>query len=130
MSDSRFSSSRDENGNVFVTLGAHNEFGLLRSRMNRAEEIAPHSRGINLFPLLSCFNENALIERLLSLFANYQNNTDYDLLAPWFWGAGYNSNSFARGLISAAGLNVPHLPSSLFPAWNHPLPPSAFGKKQ
>ena len=84
----------------------------------------------NLFPLQSCFDENALIERLLTLFANYENGTGYNFLAPWVSGLGYNSNSFARGLISAAGLNVPHLPSSLFPAWNHPLPPSAFGKKQ
>ena len=36
-----------------VSLRAHQESGMLHSRMNRAEATASHSSSISLFPLLS-----------------------------------------------------------------------------
>jgi hypothetical protein len=111
-----------------VTIGAGpSSVGRLVSDLNRSSEIVPHqSAGISL-RLLRPECEDLTIEHLLSLNSHFL-GTQYDF-AP-FSGAGYNSNSFARGLIEAAGLIAPRLPASLFPDWNHPLPPSAFGVKQ
>ena len=97
----------------------------LVARINNRGELRRHPQGIVLNTGTWC-QENQYIERLLALTAGYSNNVAYDY---WpFTGTGYNSNSFTRGLLIAAGLSAPNLDPNVFLDWGHPLPRTYFYK--
>jgi hypothetical protein len=73
-------------------------------------------------------HEDSLILRLLQLFSNYRNDLEYCFMpdgpTPW-----YNSNSFVRGLLDAAGVAPKPLAGTLLPyvGWSKPVPAPEFG---
>ena len=126
----------DEFGNRFFTIGAGSDStdtnatcgGTLKSALNRTNDVGtppwdpleqlPYPPGI----------EDAMIRSLLDRNAAYPNDLPYACRPeqnPGF----YNSNSFAHGLLIAAGLPAPRLPSripSLVPGWLRPVPRAKF----
>ncbi|KAA0248672.1 hypothetical protein FBQ97_21440, partial [Acidobacteria bacterium ACD] len=70
-------------------------------------------------------DENEVIEDLLAADRGYQDNLNYDLF-PKLGTDGYNSNSYASGLLLAVGV-MPPLMSVAVPGYDKPVPASAFG---
>ena len=85
--------------------------------------------------------EDLLIERLLALNAAYRNDLGYMCL-PRAEGHGYNSNSYAAGLLNAARLPAPSFPllrqnglscgglnpydCEVYAGWTKPVPADRF----
>ena len=81
------------------------------------------------------------VNELFELEKNYQKNHNNDVIYQWFPRINvqdisngynelmifqsYNSNSFAHGLLEAAGISVQKL-MHILPGWNSPLPVSFF----
>ena len=71
--------------------------------------------------------EDSTIQRLIQLELNYKDNLNYACF-PVPGDDLYNSNSFAAGLIQAAGLPLPLTPTSTssqllsYPGWLYPMP--------
>ena len=125
--DSRFRPSED--GKFILTLGAGPSRDFpprLVSEINRRSDFEEHPFWFDLVLPPGC-DEDALISLLLALDADYRDKRVYDWI-PWA-GGGYNSNSYAHGLLRAAGISIPasFIPAS-FPDWDRPLPPSDFGR--
>jgi len=79
-------------------------------------------------------SENAFIDHLFRLDSRYGDNLDYDLYPSnpdraiwWLNDDGYNSNSYIRGLLNAAGVkdNYP-IPNETLPGWFKPVPTNEF----
>jgi hypothetical protein len=71
-------------------------------------------------------SEDDSIKDLFDADAKYNDAALYDFIPP-SWADGYNSNSYAHGLLNAVGFkNIPTPPSA--PGFGKPLPPSSFGK--
>ena len=122
--DSRFATGVD--GKCFVTFGAGPERCLasalcLKSATNRPGDAIPHTGNIGID--LGGVPENVVIARLFALDGAYADNLHYSL--PPIGAGDQNSNSYAAGLLGAAGLAVPALTRN--PGWNRPLAPSRFG---
>jgi hypothetical protein len=114
--DPRFK-NRDEQGRVYATIGAGPKGflgGTLVSDLNRERDVAPHAQGVVVNP--GPDGEDALIERLFALDAAYCDCAQYALTGL----IGPNSNSYASGLLQAAGVSVTK-PSAPLPGWRNPL---------
>jgi len=134
-----FFQNKDVFGHWFATLGAGPGQDVdivpsqclgqlpLVSGANRREDVnAPPAH----FELLDYDRrvdaEDELISRLFALaLEGYQNNLTYYCLPEGL--PGYNSNSFAAGLLNAAGLALPLFPSAVrTPGWEKPVPVNQF----
>ena len=137
--DSRFLTDADT-GQIYVTFGAGPSGGELVSDTNRHAD-ANLANEVESFVInLGGRDENLVIEQLFQLEKNYSRNTelqsiDYDFF-PAAAGArrnffiaddGYNSNSWNRGFLEAAGFTVPR-PTRRVPGFDKPVPPSYFAK--
>lgn len=130
LTDRRFLSTAE--GGVYLTLGAGPVDGRLVADRNR-EYDANLDISHELIRLdLGSRYEDEVIEALYSGMLFYRDDLDYDLFACpnqdakwWRPDDGYNSNSFARGLLEAAGLAVPQ-PSASLPGFDKPIPPALF----
>lgn len=126
----------DEYGNKFFTLGAGSGNadtssacdGILVSEVNRGNDVmTPPWDPPELLPYPESL-EYDKIQQLLALDRAYGDNLPYACRPeqnPGF----YNSNSYAHGLLNAAGLPTPRLPArmpTLFPGWMTPVPSSKF----
>ena len=126
----------DQFGNRYFTLGAGSDgtdtnsscAGTLKSDLNRPNDVGkPPWDPLDAlaYPLGA---EDALINALLSRDRAYPDDLPYACRPeqnPGF----YNSNSYAHGLLNAAGLRGPSLPDrlpSLVPGWRTPVPLSKF----
>jgi hypothetical protein len=131
--------NKDVFGHWFATLGAGPGQDVdivpsqclgqlpLVSGANRGEDVkAPpaHFELLNYDKRVEA--EDVLISRLFALaLEGYQNNLTYYCLPEGL--PGYNSNSFAAGLLNAAGIPPPSFPSALrTPGWEKPVPVNQF----
>ena len=126
----------DQFGNRYFTLGAGSDgtdtnascSGILKSDLNRTNDVGkpPWDPLESLAYPLGV--EDALIAALLSRDSAYADDLPYACRPeqnPGF----YNSNSYARGLLNAAGLPGPRFPDrmpTLVPGWLTPVPRSKF----
>lgn len=131
--DDRFMTT-DEGGR-FATLGAGPENrGRLVSNANRPADADLDTAAELLEIDLGGRNEDEVIAELFAADAAYPDNLDYDLLpkspaARLFWvpDDGYNSNSYAHGLLNSIHLVAPQ-PSEKVPGFDKPVPPQYFRK--
>ena len=126
----------DEFGNRFFTLGAGSGDedtdlfcgGTLISAPNRARDVSERPWDPLEMLTYPIEFENAKISELLRIDSKYGDNLPYACRPeqnPGF----YNSNSFAHGLLNAAGLSKPRRPGrvpALFPGWLVPVPVTKF----
>jgi len=133
----RFQSpNTDTFGNWYFTIGAGPTggdttgacSGTLMGGVNRSSDfnIAPYDPLETL--TYEAANEDALIEALLNRFRAYDNDLPYACF-PENNDGYYNSNSYAAGLLNAAGLSVVGRPTrvpALFPGVRKPVPPQKF----
>ncbi|MEX2962184.1 RHS repeat-associated core domain-containing protein [Microbulbifer sp. TYP-18] len=122
--DSRFSNSLPD-GRRYLTLGAGPEGGDLVSNINRSRDVnLGYNQTSALCPIPDQYaSEDELIQALLNADQNYQDNLDYEYF-PQSFTDGYNSNSYANGLLRAVGITMPTPPSS--PDFNKLLPENSF----
>ena len=146
----------DSYGNRFFTFGAgpdaandtgsacllypHQIIGTLAGGINRPADVRESPAELaraHYSPLL----ENLLIERLLASNARYKNDLGYACL-PEFEAPGYNSNSYAAGLLNATRIAPPSFPlvrqnglpcggvnpvaCEVYPGWTKPVPADSF----
>ena len=122
-------------GTCYFTVGAGPDrliAGRLVGGINR-ERDKDLDTAVEMLPLdLGGRNENEAIIRILERFRHYKNDRDYDLFPArdqerscWVADDSYNSNSYVRGLLEAAGIVVPQ-PSHRVPGFDKPLPVSDF----
>lgn len=133
------SGATDGFGNRYFTLGAGLPDGIdtgptcgggnLTKGINRTGDVNKPVKALRKLPVAPV-SEGALILSLLNHFDGYANNVPY-----WCTpgdpdsttGLAYNSNSFAHGLLHAAGVpheeSAPRLPA---PGWSLPLPAQFF----
>jgi hypothetical protein len=130
--DSRFENILPD-GRHYATLGAGPVDGKLVSSPNRPRDLdmTINNSLPQALQLPRGVTEDAEIGRLFALDRNYKDNLDYDLFPEGVFGEGadgYNSNSYAVGLIQAAGLTgyVDYNPK-IVPGSKKPVPPKAFG---
>lgn len=136
----------------FLTLGAGSDAppcsGSLSSDVNRQTDWSlPPSSAVEYERLrYPSHQEDAVIGTLLATFAGYSNDWPYECL-PDAEDQSYNSNSYAAGLVRAAGLPWPRFPNAMPPVpvvppdpevpgafqddaryagWRKPLPEEAF----
>ena len=73
--------------------------------------------------------EDQIIQELFKADRNYKDNLDYDLLPNGLFGTGangYNSNSYATGLLESVGIKPANLNGSVVPGTHKPVPRAAF----
>ena len=113
-----------ETGNWFKTWGAGPETSVLsivgliidkdltnlKSDVNRAKDINPSIKIYQSPNLVPVEQEGKYVEILNQLDKNYQDNLKYNLF-PSLSNSGYNSNSYVSGLLNAAKITPPKLPS-------------------
>lgn len=126
-SDPRFNNI-DSSGRRFATIGAGPVRNRLVSDINRPLDRTLVSGGQRVTLPDGCNDEDAFIDRLFALDQAYGDNEDYDLFPAisasqrwWIADDGYNSNSYAAGLISATGAKLPGIPVNA-PGWFKPVP--------
>ena len=136
--DSRYSNV-DADGNHYTTLSGYpsptvsmDHIGTLTKQQNRSTDVGKQE-GSSAVSLPKGMNENQFIGKLQSSFDNYNDNLNYDLF-PAKGTDGYNSNSFATGLIGAAGGKAPDLPMTGLarlhaPGYDKPVPKTCFEKR-
>jgi len=129
------SQPRDKNNHWFFTIGAGSEGGgicggRLVSDLDRTGDIHKPASWLGRLDYEPT-REDELIQRLLDLDRAYDDKLPYDC----FPDAGtntYNSNSYAAGLLNAAGIPLPALQRVprpfFFPGWTKPVPPAQFGR--
>ena len=122
----------------FITLGASQGPGdipfpcdgftdaaLLVTRVNSKTDISLKAVRPEDFARLLTLpaSENEKIETLLSKAYAYQDDLDYECI-PLSFSDGYNSNSWARGLLEASGMVPPLFPtvSGGYTGWTKPVP--------
>jgi hypothetical protein len=80
--------------------------GKLIGDLNRPTDLdMSYNARQNPLELPTGISEDAMIGRLVSSAENYQDDLDYDLFPGGMDSDGYNSNSFARGVLDANGLD-------------------------
>lgn len=131
--DPRFTTNRA--GARIATIGAGPEnfvgslfgyAGRLIAGRNRPSDLNTSGFLVQKLELPRGVGEDAMISRLFGLLDNYQNNLPYTIM-PMRPGE-YNSNSFIRGLMNAAGFDNVAFPTDA-PGSDRPLPGSAFSQK-
>lgn len=106
--DKTIFSNIDVDGRRYATLGAGPEGFLgenLVSNINRENDAAPHTGGLDVKIPSSYKNEDAFIKKLFELDSNYDDKADYDFF-PDNTEEGNNSNSYVSGILKAAGANT------------------------
>ncbi|MCP3997973.1 MAG: RHS repeat-associated core domain-containing protein, partial [bacterium] len=131
--DDRFKVTDDDG--VFATLGAGPIDGLLVGEENRPSDRDLDTAKDFIRLDLGGRNENEVIESLFAADSQYGDSLDYDLfpaqsgqgsaLLPARAQDGYNSNSYARGLLESVGIVVPR-PTVRVPGFQKPVPPEHF----
>ncbi|MCP3995360.1 MAG: RHS repeat-associated core domain-containing protein, partial [bacterium] len=131
--DERFEVTEEEG--VLATLGAGPIDGLLVGEKNRDSDIELDTAKDFIRIDLGGRNENEVIESLFAADSLYDDSLDYDLfpaqtgqgsaLLPARAQDGYNSNSYARGLLESVGMKVPR-PTVRVPGFQKPVPPEHF----
>jgi len=106
----------------FLTLGAGDEKMFLVSRLNRKKDVSQTKKA-----MYSLKSSDSIAEKLIKYTLSYQHSGKYVPynIFPKKGSPYYNSNSFARGLLNAAGL-YPNKPGYNVPGWSKPLPASKF----
>lgn len=123
----------DTDGNKYVVLSARFDMltGNLSKGVNRDSDIGPQEGALTV-SVPEGMTETQFYNGMAENFNSYQNNVDYDLYPEGE--NGYNSNSFATGLVESAGGTAPQLPTSSMgtlhaPGYNKPLPDRCFDRK-
>ena len=80
----------------------------------------------NLVPLNQESNYTNLLNQLDN---NYKDNLSYDPFPNLGNSSGYNSNSYASGLLNAAGIDSPQINNLTLPGYRKPIPAENFGVK-
>ena len=114
----------EKRGAKYMTIGGGDCFILwanMQGNFNRKSD-ANLSNKSRLIRLHSTANVNDTVNMLIQFQNNYQNNATYALFPV----TKYNSNSYAHGILNAAGL-YPNKPWPWLPGWHRPLPISYFG---
>jgi hypothetical protein len=130
--DYRFITNRS--GARVATLGAGPERsigalvgggGRLVSDVNRPTDV--HTKGflVQILSLPHGMSEDEMITRLFQLDKNYGDDLKYDLF-PDSGDAEYNSNSYVRGLLNAAGFPGLKTPPVYAPGTEKPVPTTEF----
>jgi hypothetical protein len=112
---------------------------VLKAGFNRTRDVqVPPAIPLERLPVsASPLFEDGWITKLLQRQRNYRNDLDYVCPPIFPWEDGYNSNSYARGLLEAAGLPLPFFPTSnlsfgpeRYPGWTKPIPKEKFQPSQ
>ena len=113
-------------GGKFATLGAGPSGfpGSLLSRENRENDVNLDIKVEYVKVDLGGRDENEVIDALFAADAAYKDNLNYDFI-PKAGSDGYNSNSYASGLLGAVGLKPPAVTHTV-PGYGKPVPSSAF----
>jgi RHS repeat-associated protein len=122
------------NGRVFATLGAGSMRGKLVSDRNRDRDVSFTRDGKNssdqLLALPEGVSEEQMIEKLFAADEAYLDDLNYDLFPhPMDMFIGFNSNSYAHGLILAVGMDAKWPGKEGMagvPGWNMAVPASEF----
>lgn len=124
LSDPRFV-NRTPGGIAYATIGAGPEGGRLVSNVNRPTDVdRTHNNYASMVSRPANVGDDAFIHLLFDTDARYQDNLDYEIF-PQTWTDGYNSNSFACGLLTVTTGVVPVQPPST-PGFNKPVPARYF----
>lgn len=124
--DESFSNSAYGGKIKFATLGAGSVDGNLVSGVNRK----PNDINLSIKKEMINLNisDSATIKNLFALEKYYrENNTNVPYVLLPVKSTSHNSNSFAHGLLNAAGISSTK-PSHSVPGWNQPVPNWRFGK--
>jgi RHS repeat-associated protein len=116
----------DGQGRHYATLGAGPDAGKLTSGVDRPADVAKPPCNLRVLPLPKRYsNEDEAIDDLLKLNQEYnKHREDYTLFPHLPWQ--YNSNSYLRSLLDAAGYDW--FPTGAnTPGWNNAIPPEDFG---
>lgn len=111
MADHRNFKNVDPDGNKYVVLSAGPDMltGNLTKGVNRESDTGSQEGALRV-SIPKGMTETQFYNTMAEKFNLYQNDVDYDLFPE---GAdGYNSNSFATGLIESAGGTPPESPIS------------------
>jgi hypothetical protein len=124
----------DDRGNYFATIGAGSNLdtcsGLLLSNLNRPRDVKQPARHLSLL-LYPAAIEDQLIDTLLNKDVNYPDDLTYTCWTELL--AGYNSNSYAVGLLNAADLPQPQFLRvrwGQYPGSLEPVPVEVFAGQQ
>lgn len=128
----------DDSGRRYTTLSGYPEpsvhldhIGTLAKEQNRSTDVGKQEGALGVSTPKG-MTEKQFISNLESAYGNYKGNMNYDLF-PEKGTSGYNSNSFAVGLLQAAGGKAPDLPVSQMgrldaPGYDKPVPKACFEK--
>jgi hypothetical protein len=126
--DSNFQ-NRLPDGRRYSTLGAGPEDGLLVGRPNRPTDLSMDNNFVRTLTLPKNMTEDQAITRMFAADAAYSDDLDYDLYPNGLFGTGadgFNSNSYARGILNRAGIRgLPKPSGKVVPGFNKPIPPSS-----
>jgi hypothetical protein len=130
----RFKDNKLPDGRHFATFGAEGIDGKVVSDVNRTRDVKFTENGANSFDAIlehpevnsGAITEDQLIERMFEQEKNFQDGVlDYDVAPSALPGEGYNSNSWARGFLLAAGFRYTGYVGSA-PGYFHPIPAQYF----
>jgi hypothetical protein len=136
-SHEKFKNNKLPDGRHFATFGAE---GVGRpnpkvvSDMNRTRDVSYTAEGANIYDATlehpevasGAITEDQLIDRMFEQERNFQDGVlDYDIAPPALPGEGYNSNSWSRGFLLAAGYRYTGYVGSA-PGYFQPIPAQYF----
>ena len=119
----------DENGVVwrFGTMGVGERnlgaTGDLVAESNRSGDVSIVTSGGNMIQLGVGYTNILSLIKYHNYFVNSSHNGTVSYMATVMWG--YNSNSYAKGLLSVSGIRAPSL-DGWFPGWDKPIPANMF----
>ena len=124
LTDPRFK-NRTASGVAYATIGAGSEGGYLVSNINRPTDVDRSNNNYADFvrPPVGT-GEDRFVQLLIDTDAKYKDKLDYEVF-PQSWTDGYNSNSFACGLLKIATGVVPSQPPDT-PGFGKPVPTMYF----
>ena len=95
-------------------------FGKLQSAFNYPGDKPSNLKNLTTVCRPEGISDTEFIKKLISLARSYKNDSLYNPF-PDILGVTYNSNSYASGLLKAAGAHVPKLPG-IRPGYDQPYP--------
>ena len=105
---------------------------ILVSDVNRATDVDLSNKVEEVVLDLGGRSEDMIIDQLFAADSNYQDSLEYDLFPAqegeqniFVADDGFNSNSYAAGLLLAVGIDLPGLQSNV-PGFDKPVPDSEF----